>query len=390
MNNTINNRKDFIINFIYFGIIIGLYYCIVKFALGFLFPFLFAAALAVFLQKPVNKLEAKLKIKARGPISVILVLLIVLAVVSLLFLAGAIIIDEVKNFFTDIFSDISSIETMIDAAKEFLSGLIIKLPASIRDNAANIMNGFFEKLSSGGDGSFKIDLSVLSAPVSGALVVLKSMPVALLSLLVTIISCFFMTADYEKIRDLVINLFPENKQKKVIHAKHTLTYGVGKMLKAYASIMLITFSEVFLGLYLLKLLGIYTGGYIGVIAFVTCIVDIIPVLGTGTVVIPWAVYCFFFGQTKMGIGLIVLYAVITVIRQIIEPKLVANQAGLPAIVTVMAMFVGARLFGTFGIIILPFTVLIVKYMYDEGIFGRKAKVECEKETASEAAEEKEG
>lgn len=180
-----------------------------------------------------------------------------------------------------------------------------------------------------------------------------------------------MTADYEEIRDLILKMIPEKKRAHVISAKHTVTYGVGKMLKAYATIMLITFGEMFLGLYLMKIIGVYTGGYIAIISLVTCVVDIVPVLGTGTVVIPWALYNIFFGSPKLGIGLFVLYAVITVIRQIIEPKLVANQAGLPAIVTVMAMFIGAKLLGALGIIILPFTVIILKFMYDEGIFGGK-------------------
>ena len=135
--------------------------------------------------------------------------------------------------------------------------------------------------------------------------------------------------------------------------------------------MAITFAEMFLGLFLLKLIGVYDGSYITIISFVTCIIDIIPVLGTGTVLIPWALYNLIFGNFGMGIGLLVIYAVVTVIRQIVEPKLVANQAGLPAIITIMAMFLGVRIFGAFGIILLPFTVIILKLLYDEGIFSSK-------------------
>ena len=135
--------------------------------------------------------------------------------------------------------------------------------------------------------------------------------------------------------------------------------------------MIITFTEVFLGLNLMKLIGIYDGGYIAIIAFVTCIVDIIPVLGTGTILIPWAVYNIITGNFALGIALLLLYAVITVIRQVIEPKLVANQVGLPSIVTIMAMFLGGRVLGALGIFILPLTVIVLKLMYDEGIIGRK-------------------
>ena len=98
--------------------------------------------------------------------------------------------------------------------------------------------------------------------------------------------------------------------------------------------------------------------------------------------IPWAVYSLFTANFGLGIGLVILYAVITVLRQIIEPKLVANQVGLPSIVTIMAMFLGARVFGAFGILLLPLTVIVVKLMYDEGIIG----VASHKESVAEVTD----
>lgn len=372
MINKLENRREFIINFVYFGIIVGLYCFIVKFAFGYIFPFLFAAALAVFLQKPINKLKNLLHIKSHGPISFVMVLLIVVIIVSLLGVAAVLIYFELRDFFVFLFGQFSSLNEMFETLEKLCVDIVAKLPEAIRDSASTIVTKAFAKLDGFGTGEGSFDFSMLSAPLSGAWSVIKGMPSAVLAFLVTIISCFFMTADYESVSALILGMIPEKKRARVVSAKHTLTYGVGKMLRAYATIMLITFGEMFLGLYFMKLIGIYTGGYIAIIAFVTCVVDIVPVLGTGTVVIPWALYNLFFGSPKLGVGLFVLYAVITVIRQIIEPKLVANQAGLPAIVTVMAMFVGAKLFGTFGIIILPFTVIILKFMYDEGIFGSKA------------------
>ena len=113
--------------------------------------------------------------------------------------------------------------------------------------------------------------------------------------------------------------------------------------------------------------------------------DIIPVLGTGTVLIPWAIFNILTGDFGQGIGLIVLYVVITVLRQVLEPKLVANQAGLPSVVSIMAMFLGARLFGALGVILTPLTIIILKLMYDEGIIGARSHQVCE---ASSGDEEK--
>ena len=95
--------------------------------------------------------------------------------------------------------------------------------------------------------------------------------------------------------------------------------------------------------------------------------DAVPVLGTGTILIPWAIISFIMGNIGLGIGLIVLYGVITVIRQIIEPKLVAANLGLPPIVTIMCMYIGLQLFSVVGIFIMPLLVTMVKLLNDRGI-----------------------
>ena len=372
MENIVQKRKAFIINFIYVAIFVGLYYCIIKYAFGYIFPFVFAAALSVFLQRPIRAITKKLHIKAHSAVSIILVLLIVVIILGttagLLFALGS----ELKEFFAYMFSNISSLSDLIDEAEKFVMDLIVKLPKGIGDAVGGYVVGFFDKI---GTESMGIDMSVLSAPISGAWHVVKEIPSLFLTILVTVVSCVFMTSDYEAIKKMILDFFKVENRRKIINTKRTITKGVSKLFKAYATLMLITFVEMFIGLSFMKLVGVYKGGYIAIIAFVTCIVDIIPVLGTGTVILPWAVYSFISGNVGLGIGLIVLYAVITVLRQIIEPKLVANQVGLPAIITIAAMFLGARLFGAFGIIILPLTVIILKLMYDEGVIGNKAYVE---------------
>lgn len=376
MKKIIENRKSFIINFFYFAIFIGLYYFVVKYAFGYILPFVVAAALAVFLQKPVRKISSKLHIKTHGAVSTILVLLIVVIIVGAAGLLGWVLVSELKEFFTYLFSRFDSVNDVIVTVREFVMGIVAKLPRGLGATVSNYVSDFFNNLSTESSG---IDMEMLSAPLSGAWSVVKGIPSAFLSVLVTIISCVFMTSEYDLIKNMILDMLTESKGKKLVSSKQTVTRGISKLVKAYATLMLITFSEMFLGLNLMKLIGVYEGGYIAIIAFVTCIVDIIPVLGTGTVLIPWAVYNLIMGNVGLGIGLLVLYAVITVLRQILEPKLVANQAGLPAIATIMAMFIGARLFGAFGILLLPLTVIILKLMYDEGVIGNKKLLDSERE-----------
>lgn len=368
MGKVVEKRKSFIITFIYLTIFVGLYCFLVKYAMGYIFPFVFAAVLSVFLQPVVRWFTKKFKLKNHSFISTALVLLLVVGVVGLVAGAGYILYIELKDFFTYLVSNISSVDDAIIMVEGVVLNLLAKLPEGIANSLSEYVTGFFANL---GSGEMNFDFSTLSAPLSGAWSFVKGIPSFLISLVVTVISCVFMTSEYDKVRDMILEMCSEETGKKLINAKHTVTKGIGKLIKAYAILMLITFTEMFLGLNLMKLIGIYDGGYIAIISFVTCVVDIVPVLGTGTILLPWAVYNIVTGNFAMGIALLLLYAVISVIRQVVEPKLVANQVGLPSIVTIMAMFLGGRLLGAIGILGVPLTVIVLKLMYDEGIIGRK-------------------
>ncbi len=374
MESVIEKRKSFIINFVYAVICIGLFYVFIKYCLGTLVPFIIAFVLAYALQRPIKWVQKKLHLKSHGIISFLLVLLVVCVVFGALSIAVLVLFNEMKDFASYLTTQFSSIDELIVTLENYAMGVIVRLPEGIRGTVGDYVTNAFDSL---GKGQSELDLSMLSAPLSGAWSVVKSLPSTILSVVVAVVSCFFMASDYDKVKELFLSFFSENKRKYIIKTKRTATKAIGKLFKAYVTIMAITFAEMFLGLFLLKLIGVYDGSYIAIISFVTCIIDIIPVLGTGTVLIPWAVYNLVFGNFGMGIGLLVIYAAITVIRQIVEPKLVANEAGLPAIVTIMAMFLGVRIFGAFGIILLPFTVIIIKLLYDEGVFGTKSAVKKE-------------
>jgi sporulation integral membrane protein YtvI len=368
MDSVIEKRKSFIINFIYTVICVGLFYVFIKYCLGVLAPFIIAFILAYALQRPIKWAKKKLRLKSHGIISFLLVLLVVCIVFGALSIAVLVLFNELKSFASYLTTQFSSIDELIVTLENYAMGVIVRLPESVRGTIGDYVTNAFDSL---GKGQSELDLSMLSAPLSGAWSVVKSLPSTILSVVVAVVSCFFMASDYDKVKELVLGFFSDGKRKSIVKTKRTATKAIAKLLKAYVTIMAITFAEMFLGLFLLKLIGVYDGSYIAIISFVTCIIDIIPVLGTGTVLIPWAVYNLIFGNFGMGVGLLVIYAVITVIRQIVEPKLVANEAGLPAIVTIMAMFIGVRIFGAFGIILLPFTVIILKLLYDEGVFKTK-------------------
>ena len=363
-------KRKFIINVVYTVILIALFYLFFKFALGTILPILFAIIAAMILQKPVNFICRKTPLK-RGLVSALSVLLGFGLFISVLVLIVIWVGSEFKGFFQYIMIQFEDIPALVHKIESYIANAVGFLPEELE---TTVMDFVREKLSTltaptvtPNDSSMNFDLSMLSTPLMGIWNTAKQIPTTLVSVVVAVVTCCFMTADFNNVKKLILGFFQPDTRSKIVRAKRLLFPSLGKMAKAYGIIITITFCELSLGLFLLKLIGAYDSGYIFVIAILTAIIDIVPVLGTGTVLIPWAVISLLNGNYPLAIGLFVLYGCITVIRQIIEPKLVAAQLGIPAFLTISSMFIGSQIFGVIGIFILPITIVMLKLLNDEGI-----------------------
>ncbi len=393
----VEKKRALIINVIYLAMIIAIGFLVIRYAMGVCFPFLFAFLVALVLQRPKNFLVRKtfLKDGAASVICVFLLLFVVLALVSLL---GVRVFSRVQDFINYIALQLQNIETVIENIQKWVLSLIEKAPEFLRNTLHDSVSQLFTKIndylaSSSADtavaatdaavatadsaqssasalsgllsGNFK--LSWVTTPISSLLSTAKQIPSVLIAVVITLVASCFMTTEYPKVMAFIRLQFPEHRRNDIDRAKVLLKSSLGKMGKAYALIMLVTFIEMSVGLTVLRLIGVFQSNYIIMIAVVTAIIDIVPVLGTGTVLIPWAVYSFITGSFGLGIGLIVIYAAITVIRQVIEPKLVAGQLGLSPIVTIAALYFGLKIFGVLGMLITPILVIMLKLLNDEGI-----------------------
>lgn len=368
-------RKATLINITYYTVIIALFYLFMKYAFGLVAPFVFAFAVAILLQKPLRIISKKTKIK-KNILGAVAVLLIISTVIALVVLVGYRLFDEFKGFGEYIMSKMSDIPALILSAENWILDKITILPDSLEKTVTDSVTGIVDRLllvseeeamnsAPSVDGGF--DLSFLATPLGGLLSTAKQIPVIFASIFMGIIACFFITCDYDKFRILISESISKEHEVAIVKTRKLLGGILGKMLKSYATLIFITFCEVSIGLNILKLIGVYEGGYILVLSILTAIVDILPVLGTGTILIPWAIFNLFTGNIGLGIGLIVLYAVITVIRQVLEPRLVAMNVGLHPVITLFGMYMGVQLFGVLGIFILPITFVLVKALNDEGI-----------------------
>lgn len=368
-------RKATLINIAYYSVIVALFYLFMKYAFGLVAPFILAFAIAIVLQKPLRFISQKTKIK-KNILGAVAVLLIISVIVSLVVLVGYRLFVEFKGFGEYIMSKMSDLPSLIRNAEEWILAKLTVLPDSLEKTVADSVVGIADRLllvseeevsniPQANESGF--DFSLLATPLGGLLSTAKQIPAIFAAVFMGIIACFFITCDYDKFRILISESISREHEVAIVKTRRLLGDILGKMLKSYATLMFVTFCEVSIGLNILKLIGVYDGGYILVISIITAIVDILPVLGTGTVLVPWAIYNFVTGNIGLGIGLLVIYAMVTVIRQILEPRLVAMNVGMHPVITLFGMYLGVQLFGFLGIFILPITFVLVKALNDEGI-----------------------
>ncbi|MBR3844347.1 MAG: sporulation integral membrane protein YtvI [Clostridia bacterium] len=347
---TVDNKKNFIINTVYIALIAVLFYFALKYLAVWLLPFVIGFICALVLQKPVAFLSQKTRIP-RGIWALVLVATILTALFGSIAFLGYNLYDQLLQLVTRLTDELPSIRESLGSLVGRFSGWLNNLPegiaSGIRTSPASLIESIIEFLS-----------GFVTTLAKGAIV---SVPSLLLTSVISIVACCFITIDYYKITNFILCQFSVQTQKVLLKTKRVFMENILKMLRGYILIIFITFIELFIGFLILDI------PYTATIAFLVAIVDIFPILGTGTVLIPWAVIDLCIGKTGTGVGLLIVYVLITVIRNIIEPKIIGVQVGLPAIVTLMAMYLGLNLFGIMGLWAVPILVIVLVKLQDEGM-----------------------
>ena len=182
--------------------------------------------------------------------------------------------------------------------------------------------------------------------------VVSFVPGALFFLLITVISLVYFAIDLERINGFVKSLFPETVAKKLSSARRNFFSIIAKYVKSYLQIMLITFAVMLIGF---AVLGVENAV---IIAFIVSLLDLLPVLGVGIVLVPWSIFCFAVGEATVGIGLLVLFVLYTVIRELIEPKILGKSLNMHPVATLITIYVGYALFGFLGLVIFPVATVL--------------------------------
>lgn len=205
-------------------------------------------------------------------------------------------------------------------------------------------------------------VSRLSVNAAGAVTgFIAALPKTLLSLLICGIATVFMTLDYPHITAFLLRQLPEGLKGLAAKTMESLKSVVGRYAKGYLIIMAITFAEILLGLWLIGQKNA------PVIAGLIALFDLFPVVGAGLILLPWALLSLAAGSYAKGAGLLALWVIVIVLRQLLEPRIVGRSVGLHPLVTLMSMFVGTKLFGGIGLFGLPVSCAIVKSLDDGGV-----------------------
>ena len=387
MSELVEKRKASLISLGYFAVCILLYVAFIKYALPIVWPFLFAFFIAMILQKPINKLAKKTH-GGKTAWSFFFVFLILLVIFGLITLAGYKVVAEISDFYKYLMAKVSNPTELINKAADWILNLSTHLPRALYESASESVIGLRDQLLSlSADGqeilaeraaenssSFSfgslfssVDMSMITTPIGGIITVAQQIPSIVVAILISIIACFFLTSGYDNFTGTIKGMLKPERSEKLSNTKTVVMDVLGKWVKSYAAILFVTFCEIAIGLSILRLCGIYNGGYIAVIAACTAILDILPIFGTGTVMIPWAVISLLTHKTGLGIGLIVIYVVIFVVRQVLEPRLVSINVDMNPVITLMAMYIGLQTFGFLGLIILPITLVVIKTLNQKGI-----------------------
>ncbi|WP_134702381.1 sporulation integral membrane protein YtvI [Ammoniphilus sp. YIM 78166] len=196
--------------------------------------------------------------------------------------------------------------------------------------------------------------------------IVAALPQLLLISIVYLISLFLISFDLPGLRDGFMNLFTISAKEKVDLVLQKLSRALVGFLGAQIILSLMTYTLAVIGLLLLDV------KYAFIIAFIIVLVDILPILGTGSFIVPWAAYQFFIhGDSHLGIGLMILFLVITIVRRIVEPKILGESLGISALAALASLYIGFQLIGFFGMILGPAIVIIIDALIKAGFLRIK-------------------
>ncbi|MGI6270266.1 MAG: sporulation integral membrane protein YtvI [Candidatus Howiella sp.] len=346
---TYDSKKRFLINVVFAAVVAAIAFFCMKFLSGYLLPLVIGVLIAALIQRPINFLFKKTRIP-RSIWAVFLVLISFSAVITLAVFLGYQFYLQIQNLINYLISNIPALTAFF--AKQDLASLPIfeNMPQSIIDSLSNAPATIVDSLT-----------GTLTGWVTGfATNMASAAPAGIITFVVTIIATCYVAKDYTVIKAFIKKQIPQKYVQICGDVKRLFSNNLLKVGKGYLILMGITLVELSVGLLILRV------NFAIPLAALIAVVDILPVLGVGTVLLPWAAMSCISGDFFQAIGLVVMYVIITIVRQVLEPKVISTQIGLFPLVTLLSMYVGLKLFGFFGMVGFPLVLIVITALQKDG------------------------
>ena len=323
-------------------------------ALIFFSPFVVGAIVAMLARPLVHFFEEKIKLKRKAGSAFVIIAVIGL-VILLLYLIGSMLVEQVLGLLNELPIMWASLEADLAQIAGNFDVIYQKLPLDVKTGITDMGEQIGSYL---GEAIGGISAPTISAVGNFA----KQLPSVIIGVIMALLSAYFFVADRDTVTDWLRKYLPASIQSRFLLMKRSLVKAVGGYLKAQLKI------EVWMYLLLVIGLSILQVDYVLLIALVIAFLDFFPFFGTGTVMVPWAIIKILSADYKMAIGLLIIWGVGQLARQLIQPKIVGDSVGVPPIPTLFLLYIGYKLSGVIGMIAAVPIGLIIYTMYEEGAF----------------------
>ena len=331
---------------------VGIAWCVLRFALPWFLPFIMAFVIARLMEPAVRFLTERYRLR-RGIVSAactLLVFAVLIALTSLLIGRGVI---ELSAFVKNLPALLASVTRTVSVIGEKIDLYIQNAPPEIQSYLNQALVGFTAK-------SIELPAALSGKILTVLSGIAKFTPRLVLFFFACALGSFFISTGYREVTGFVLRQVPVRRHKSLKDLKNDLLATFGKWVKAELMLAGITFIEMTIAFLCLRI------EFAVLLALLVAVVDALPVVGSGAVLIPWALISLVGGNIRTAVTLAVVYGVNIVVRNILEPKLIGQQLGLPPIITLIAIYVGYSAIGVAGMIIFPIALIVVKHLNDKG------------------------
>jgi sporulation integral membrane protein YtvI len=333
---------------------------LIGFIIGLFLPFLLGYVFSMLVNPLADLLQKKLKIP-RGLSAVLVIVLIVGILGGILTFAIWKIVDEARMLYVQFPTIYENIQNSLHAFGEKWSVVYDNLPANIQQALAALGTSISDKAA-----EFINTKSLPVVDYAGSFA--KALPSVFVGVIVFILSAYFMVTENKAVNETVHKMCTIKFSERLSIVKKELKKYLGGYLKAQGILMLISFAIMFVGLSILQI------DYALLIALGIAIVDALPFFGSGLILWPWTVIAFLGGDIKLGVGLLIIYVAVMIMRRFAEPKLVSTGMGLHPILTLMSMYIGYKTLSIGGLILGPIILMLIISFYKAGVFDGLIRV----------------